>query len=495
MLRSLLHARVVTLPLLAMIFASVAWSAPVSEAGSMATAGAVQGAIRFRTSFGLVDRPALVAATFGDSMYTSEDWGVPLSAVELQDLDRRSARVLAALPGIEAASKLPGFAGAYFDQERGATPVVLTSGGLGNARSAISSAVGSSDDFEVQQVARSLAELERLQERVIARVDELERQGIDLLRINYRFRSNKIEVVVESGGANVRARAASIVDAPDGIEVVEGVQPVADACVNYADCPNAKGGIKILGNSSIPVCTAGFMAKRTDVSPDALVLLTAGHCQVWSQTNGNLTWWHDSVRTSSSPVVGTQNFGRVWSTDPDDQPIPADVGLIKLASGFVPTNKNLLLTQKNYSSSSLGSVAAMSNANWPGIAVCSTGAGSAAKGGDWPAKRCGQTLAVTAYNKTCKGSGQGSGAEPCARLSMTVEVSYDSTGGDSGGPYWLGPQSSDSPWVAIGMHTHSDPDEDLPTDGIGWYVPLNTQLHALGQRGWTVKLCVNSDCD
>ena len=192
----------------------------------------------------------------------------------------------------------------------------------------------------------------------------------------------------------------------------------------------------------------------------------------------------------------------MWSTVQADQPIPGDVGVIKIDDGFIPqNNKNQLLTKEtpNEANGGLGTVdsKALFSSHFPGVTVCSFGAGSAVRPGV-TGKRCGTILFLSTDNKTCMFAGEGEDSEPCAKLAMTFEVSYDSTGGDSGGPYWFGPSSSGSPWTAVGMHTHSHKDNvNNPDDPSrhGWYVPISTQLNALTSKGIAVTLCVNANCN
>ncbi len=122
--------------------------------------------------------------------------------------------------------------------------------------------------------------------------------------------------------------------------------------------------------------------------------------------------------------------------------------------------------------------------------VCAFGAGSENHHDN--GRRCGTIEGLSFDNKTCKNAGQGAGAGPCATLEITVEVSFDSTGGDSGGPYWEGPGGNTSPWMAVGMHTHSM--VDGAAGAHGWFVPMSRQIAALDAVGVIVRLCTNADC-
>lgn len=434
---------------------------------------------RFRESFGLRSDRSFVEDTYSRANLRSDDWGVPLTETENEELYRRVRRAHAVVPAIEVARKRDGFAGLYLDQKRDGIPVFQFASKRAAAEDALKDVVSGATTFEVVKVDRSEDDLERLKNRIEARDAELADSGVDVVSILNDVRSNQLRVGVQGPVERARERLA---DLGAGVRVVAQDYPLLDACNGQADCPPAKGGIRIKGNKSF--CTAGFMGKRLDGTP-RLVLLTAGHCFAFGQQSGNKTWWHGSgISHSSGDIkVGTQD-GMIWVTGQTNPKLKADVGVIDLASGFEPGEKNKLLTTNG--SSGVGKVnGTTGNYIVPGWPVCAFGAGS-------KTKRCGEIVGASYNNKTCKNPGTGSDAEPCSKLEYTVEVDFDSTGGDSGGPYWEGPRGNDSPWIAMGIHTHST--KDNVANPFGWYVPILHVLDKLGEKGINVRLCYNTNC-
>jgi len=158
--------------------------------------------------------------------------------------------------------------------------------------------------------------------------------------------------------------------------------------------------------------------------------------------------------------------------------------VIDLVQGFEATAMNKLLSS-NASGGVVGYVNDDTGTHNPGTPVCAFGAKS-------EQKRCGEVDAWSYDNKTCKGEGTQSEAEPCSTVDITMEVSFDLSPGDSGAPYWEGPASNTSPWRAMGMHTHSK--KDSASNPFGWYVTTTGMLLALGDKGFDIRLCLNTSC-
>ena len=127
-----------------------------------------------------------------------------------------------------------------------------------------------------------------------------------------------------------------------------------------------------------------------------------------------------------------------------------------------------------------------------GTPVCTIGAGSEGKAG-WPAKRCGQIEAYDQVRLTCQNEGT---VPPCAWVDFSVSVDFDSTGGDSGAPYWI--DTGSSPYTLIGIHTHSDEDGAGPyaAGKEVWYVSITRCLYYLSQKSppVIVHVCIDGDC-
>lgn len=128
-----------------------------------------------------------------------------------------------------------------------------------------------------------------------------------------------------------------------------------------------------------------------------------------------------------------------------------------------------------------------------GTPVCTIGAGSEDKPG-WPAKRCGKIEAYYQVRLTCQNPGT---QPPCAWVDFSVSVAFDSTGGDSGAPYWI--DTGSSPYTLVGIHTHSDVDGangPYHTGKEGWYVSMTRGLYYLSQKSppVIVHACIDGDC-
>lgn len=322
-----------------------------------------------------------------------------------------------------------------------------------------------------------MEDLDEIRDVVRSRRSRLAELGATIVWISYPMRTNDVRVGIE-GRADLAREAFS--DLGEGVMVEAAEHPIFDVCNDYTDCPKAKGGIELVGTKIISGnhvhCTAGFVGKQTSPGTAHLVLLTAGHCFEFGQEQGEDTWRHNG------DLVGHQD-GRVWQKNQYNPKLAADVGVIDLDGDFVPSDKNRLLTRPT--SSGLGDVDSQAGYHAVGDPVCAFGVGS-------HTKRCGDIYAHSFDNLTCKNPGTGSDAEPCSMLAYTITVDFDMSPGDSGGPYWEGGQYNESPWKAMGMHTHSD--KDGTTSARAWYVPISTQLGALADKGIDVYLCTNTNC-
>lgn len=88
---------------------------------------------QFREAFGLGHSMAIVRESFADpDAYPDLSNGIPLSREEAGELDRRQALFLAALPAIDFATTLDGFAESHLDQRRGGIPVFYFTGDSGS---------------------------------------------------------------------------------------------------------------------------------------------------------------------------------------------------------------------------------------------------------------------------------------------------------------------------------------------------------------------------
>jgi hypothetical protein len=241
----------------------------------------------------------------------------------------------------------------------------------------------------------------------------------------------------------------------DGLRVREGSAAVADTCVSFDNCRPIKGGLKITRPTGY--CTSGFVVKRTDNGE--IDLLTAGHCiQVLGGLNA--VWNHNG---DAFGTAGQETWDINVTRD-------GDVGLIKIDSDEIPTTKN----QVHTTGSTVKTVSGWDAAQYVGDVTCRAGATSDLD--------CGEIHAVDVTRDSVV-TGVGT-----MHVRHTNEVSFDSTGGDSGGPEFF---YSGSAVIAQGTHVHSDPNPGVH----GWFTPISwgrTTFTTL--FGYYFNVCMYASC-
>jgi hypothetical protein len=121
----------------------------------------------FREAFGLGHSMAIVRESFADpDAYPDLSNGIPLSREEAGELDRRQALFLDALPAIDFAKTLDGFAESHLDQRRGGIPVFYFTGDIEARREAIAEVMPEDIDFDVIEVEFTSRQLRQKQHHV-----------------------------------------------------------------------------------------------------------------------------------------------------------------------------------------------------------------------------------------------------------------------------------------------------------------------------------------
>ena len=437
-------------------------AAPTSGSESPLVAeDSVEEAVRFRTTFGFAADREMVRSTWLDSAkYSVEPYGVPLSKDEIAEMMRR-AGVQQALEVVKlSGAALESYAGVYIDQHDGGRPVYMaTDDGFALTR-ALGEQLPGGIDFRIQQAARTEAELLHLKDRIASDVDDLQEQGIEVVRIALEPSRNTLMV----GVLALTTKAESTLRERYGSELVIAEDGVAqsDACVGRNDCRPIKGGIAInpLGVAANQ-CTTGFIVKR---SPGpGLGVLTAGHClQVFG--GYDVTWQHNA-----------DSFGNArhetWKPGLTGN---SDVGYITIVES-VP-NKNEMRRVNN-------SVVQVLSVATPivGGQGCRVGLTSGHKCGvitQYPAQRVSHVDGWA--NMT---------------VTKTATLNFDSTGGDSGGSvfYYSTPGAESGNVVALGTHVHSE--EDGPAANESWFSPyFDARGDYLNQFGYSYLICVQTAC-
>jgi hypothetical protein len=165
-------------------------------------------AVRFRSTFGLrADKPWVLAA-FNDPTATSTEFGVPLFSSEVRDLEGRAANADAVLPLVRAYGMgYPDrFAGMYIDQQDAGIVVVLFTGSVAEHEARIRARVHPAARFVVRPARYSLAELEALNERILADREWFLAEGIALGAMEIDVPGNRISIVLSTTDATAVQR-------------------------------------------------------------------------------------------------------------------------------------------------------------------------------------------------------------------------------------------------------------------------------------------------
>lgn len=245
-------------------------------------------------------------------------------------------------------------------------------------------------------------------------------------------------------------------------------------------------GLSIIANSDDRICTAGFLARRVDTNPDKMVVVTAGHCVKFSGGAG--TVWELGDDTQTGDPLGTGTDSWIWADNAD-----TDIGYIVIDPDNYPEVFNKLMYNDAYDIGNITSKKPGKNPNTSGHQsngdqVCRYGWGS----WDWNTspKDCGQIDYANISADSCVGTN-------CKWINHMNVVSFDSHGGDSGGPVYV-PVGSDGVTTLYGTHVHSDADYPAPPppDGRkGWYTPWDWAVDELLEvKGVDLNVCITSNC-
>lgn len=426
-------------------------------------------ATRFRTEMGLdASIDVILEASMNRDRYPDYSWGVPLSVSEAEDMARRAQIQLKLDQAAAFAATLDDFAGLYIDQHDHGTPVFLFVNEPDAHRQDLAALLPADVPFRIETATSTLRQLVDAQDAVERAREELLATGTNITLIGTRIQANALRVGVE----HLTAEVADDLHARFGSRtiLVELAPAQADSCTSVTNCFPVKGGIEIDSDydNFVGACTSGFLAKRTDTDPDRLVLVTAGHC-IYAHGGTGDEWEHNNNDTND---IG-QALGYVWQSNAS-----GDVGLTSVYVRQYPFQRNAMLARfapptyaadiRNLSGSVSLSYQVV------GSGVCRNGIAS---GYD-----CGSIVDTDVTRSSCINSNQ-----TCVSVRHSVEVSFDSTNGDSGGPIFLN-------YSAYGIHIHSDADSS--PDPHGWYTPVD-QAQAAWQAkyGWSFYLCLMTSCD
>ena len=422
-------------------------------------------AIHFRETFGFSSDLALVQiAELDEAHYSSDDWGVPLSEQELADMDGRMYVQGSLSDAMAYALEEPDFGGAYIDQHAQGLPIYQFTSELDRHRSELTNKLPNDVAFRVDQAERTLAELLEQQAKIDAERKALSNSGVVV--VETAILTDSVLVGVDGLTKDVEEVLTSKFG--PGLTFEDARPALADTCYNGSNCRPIKGGIKLEPDGDAgKYCTSGFVVKRTDTH--ALALLTAGHCT--AQFPFDKLYRHNG-----------DSFGRAREeTFAANYTRPADVGLISIFSAEAD-----LITNANWMHRGAGevfNVVRLEPGDYQviGMAVKRYGVTSGTDAG--------AINAGYANRLSCLPSGL------CMTVTQTRRVDFDSTGGDSGGPYWYPHYTGGSNVVAIGTHVHSEDETQDPPPWYGWYSPIDKGAAGFDALWpYTYTLCITASC-
>ena len=134
--------------------------------------------------------------SFLDPDFSATEWGVPLDAAEVADLQHRvEARSLMG-DAIGYANSQADSGGLYIDQRDHGWPVFLFTGDLESHKAAIDALLPDSVHFTVREVSRTWAELLAMKDAIESDLDRLAREGVRVVDLGPDTIANTLDVGV-----------------------------------------------------------------------------------------------------------------------------------------------------------------------------------------------------------------------------------------------------------------------------------------------------------
>lgn len=458
----------------------------LSASGTASVAGATPAATpesdeiayarELRIQLGLpADDATLIKAGSDQPGYVMSSLGIPLTIAEAAEADRRIRVQVGLDDAIAIAESSPAFAGAWIDQQSGGRVVFQFAGGDAKTEGMLPTALPAEATYETRDVKDSLRTIQERGDAILADLDELSKLGVDVTGVGLDIPGNRTSVTLTT--ATQSATGLLHQRYGDRLLIKEGGVAAADACPETG-CTPLKAGIGMLGKGGGWPCTVGYLARRTDVSPDVFVIVTAGHCvQYGSGTSGD-PWTHGSVNLGYG-IYSPTGSGRIETYFNNSS---GDVGLISIFSGTLPTTKNQVLQDDS-------PVVIRNITSWKawnqqlvGSVVCRMGRTTG--------KQCG-TISDNDEAKISKVGGISS-----ATIQHTVVYGRDADGGDSGGTMFVSVNDPEGSYVVLyGTHVHSD-DGYVSSGGHGWYTPVDRGIAQMQSSHSPLQLhaCTSSSC-
>lgn len=246
-------AAIAILSLLAMTTAATSTGIAADEAQYIAASELALDAdqrewfVEVRESFGLPSDSSVIDGLLADRGVPVE-WGFPMSAEEVEMLERRvEIQDRWGDDIVLALHEINGYAGFYFDHQNGGRATVLTTE-PDPSNSALARAIPGSlrDSAVVRQVEHSRAALEG----AARNITESDWLGIDVTRVAIKTQSNSLKVsIADASTVALASEAIAKLTSIDVEVVVEGEQPL-EVCSSRDICYSPhRAGIRVTGNS------------------------------------------------------------------------------------------------------------------------------------------------------------------------------------------------------------------------------------------------------
>ncbi len=251
-------------------------------------------------------------------LHYSRTWGVPLTAQEESELQRRST-LQPNLTALESRLRRvlgdDGFASLHL-RVAPVAPVIVsitTAQGVATAKRVALASLPPRTPFQVRVVRFSVRQLDRAMAVERASFDSLRRRGAVLLSTVPNVEANRIDVTL---AASVSPSAADVVVATFGpiARVNYAKRPPKALNDRFAAYPHVRAGVNI--TNFFGRCTAGFNARSNPSG--SYYVLTAGHCgstgESWYNGGGS-----NGISTPANSIgrVGTDKFLGNGTTDCD----------------------------------------------------------------------------------------------------------------------------------------------------------------------------------
>lgn len=260
----------------------------------------VDDAAGFRRVAGLAADDATVAESFDrPTVYSDRRFGIPLTEDEAGIIADQIKAQNALIPAAEAATKLAGFSGVYF--ERGTLHVLVT-GDLETARVALEATRPASGQLVIEHATVDHRTLEGIRTAILSDQD-LAALGATFSTVAIDPVTSRVELTVKGSDPVDEVAELLATKYGDAVVVLTTEASIsALACNSQEDC-GLKGGLSGRHTSPGVTCTTGFIARMGTTSLNRII--TAGHCiedaggppnnYAWKNYSGTMFWGYNST--------------------------------------------------------------------------------------------------------------------------------------------------------------------------------------------------------